>query len=42
MSEQPVISLLGSTALLFEAPGALALADEQNLTQQSQIGRAHV
>ena len=31
MSEQPVISLLGSTALLFEAPGALALAPQQHL-----------
>ncbi len=31
MSEQPVISLLGSTALLFEAPGALALVPQQHL-----------
>ena len=31
MSEQPVISLLGSSALLFEAPGALALAPQQHL-----------
>jgi len=31
MSVQPVISLLGSTALLFEAPGALALAPQQHL-----------
>ena len=31
MNEQPVISLLGSTALLFEAPGALALAPQQHL-----------
>ena len=31
MSEQPVISVLGSTALLFEAPGALALVPQQLL-----------
>ncbi|NNB03042.1 5-oxoprolinase subunit PxpB [Pseudomonas fragi] len=31
MSVQPVISLLGSTALLFEAPGALALVPQQHL-----------
>ena len=31
MSEQPVISLLGSSALLFEAPGALALVPQQHL-----------
>lgn len=36
MNQSPTLSLLGTTALLFEAPGALALAPQQRIWAMAQ------